>query len=60
MLIDIDESAILDYMFRQYVLDHDIDINSETDKFTAIASYVMHVQMQLIDIQDLKIEEVQI
>lgn len=60
MLIGIDESAILNYMFRQYVQDHDLEINNETDKFTAISSYTMHIQMQLIDIQDLKIEEVDI
>lgn len=60
MLIGIDESAILNYMFRQYVQDHDLEIKNETDKFTAISSYVMHIQMQLIDIQDLKIEEVDI
>lgn len=60
MLIGIDESAILNYMFRQYVQDHDLEIKNETDKFTAISSYVMHIHMQLIDIQDLKIEEVDI
>ena len=60
MLIGIDESVILNYMFWQYVKDHDLEIKNETDKFTAISSYVMHIQMQLIDIQDLKIEEVDI
>lgn len=52
MLIGIMDSAILNYCFRQYAQDHDIDLDDPDDLRCAITVYSHYVQNTLTEVYE--------
>ena len=52
MLIGIMDSAILNYCFRQYAMDHDIDLEDQDELRCAITVYSHYVQNRLTELYE--------
>lgn len=52
MLIGIMDSAILNYCFIQYAMDHDIDLEDQDELRCAITAYSHYVQNRLTELYE--------
>jgi len=58
MLIGIMDSAILNYCFRQYCQDHDLDIDYDPDaQRCAITAYSHYVQNRLTELYEVESDD---
>lgn len=57
MLITFQESELICKMFRQYVMDRDLDIRDDDECRCAIKVYVNHIQNVLADYYDVEPKE---